>query len=59
MLSALYGIIHQQYDRIEQTLESCLREIIDSRRIPSPPRAAIRVLKIHEIFAAVISLLKE
>jgi len=59
VLSALYGIIHQQYGRIEQTLEACLREIIDTRWVPPTSRGAIRIVKIHEIFGAVISLLNE
>ena len=59
MLSALYGIVHQQYDRIEQTLEGCLREIIDSQWVPSASQSSIRVVKILEIFETVICLLSE
>lgn len=59
MFSALYGVIHQQYGHIEQVLEGCLREIMDSRRVPSVPQSPIRVVKIHEIFGAIISLLNE
>lgn len=57
--SALYGIIHQQYDAIERNLEACLGEIIDSRQIPAVSRNAVRVVNIPDIFGTVIGLLNE
>lgn len=57
--SALYGIIHQHYDTIERTLEACLREIIDSRQVPSVSRNVVRIVNIPEIFRAVIGLFNE
>ena len=58
-LSALYAIVHQQYDTIERTLETCLGEIIDSRQIPALSRNVVRIVNIPEIFGAVIGLINE
>ena len=57
--SALYGIIHQQYDIIAPTLERCLGEIIDSRRVPALSRNVVRIVNLPEIFGAVIGLVNE
>jgi hypothetical protein len=57
--SALYGIVHQNYNTIEGTLETCLGEIIDQRQIPPLSRNVVRIVNIPEIFGAVIGLLNE
>ncbi len=57
--SGLYGIVHQHYDTIERTLEAGLREIIDSRQVPSVSRNIVRIVNIPEIFRAVIGLFIE
>ena len=57
--SALYGIVHQQYDTIEETLETCLGQIIDSRQILAVSRDVVRVANLPEIFGAIINLVNE
>ena len=57
--SALYGIVHQQYDAIERNLETCLGEITNSRRISAVSRNAVRVVNIPGIFGTVLGLLNE
>jgi len=51
--------VHLQYDTIELTLETCLGEIINTRRIPPVSRNVVRIANIPEIFGAVIGLLNE
>jgi hypothetical protein len=57
--SALYGIVHQQYDTVEQNLTVCLGQIIDSRQVPVVSRNVVRIANLPEIFGAVIGLVNE
>jgi hypothetical protein len=57
--SALYGIVHQQYDTIERTLDTCLGEIMDSRQIPPVSKNVVRIVIFPEIFGAIIGLINE